>query len=151
MKNYIQQLVELFGHNSYSAGTQKQLYISDLENQHWTKSNDCLLTLVNRRSLSPCFARRSWNAPHGFAPIHQTPSPQNAHYKCTPPPKKVYICKTAAIVPITLYFTTQKQNFTHFNARKNRTKETLRSFFLRFSFSVFKMHIFQPFLKPVIP
>mgnify|MGYP000072608220 FL=1 len=131
--------------------TSKQLYISDLENQHWTKSNDCLLTLVNRRSLSPCFARRSWNAPHGFAPIHQTPSPQNAHYKCTPPPKKVYICKTAAIVPITLYFTTQKQNFTHFNARKNRTKETLRSFFLRFSFSVFKMHIFQPFLKPVIP
>lgn len=69
----------------------------------------------------------------------------------TAPPKKVYICKTAAIVPITLYFTTQKQNFTHFNARKNRTKETLRSFFLRFSFSVFKMHIFQPFLKPVIP
>lgn len=68
--------------------TSKQLYISDLENQHWTKSNDCLLTLVNRRSLSPCFARRSWNAPHGFAPIHQTPSPQNAHYKCTPPPKK---------------------------------------------------------------
>lgn len=131
--------------------TSKQLYISDLENQHWTKSNDCLLTLVNRRSLSPCFARRSWNAPHGFAPIHQTPSPQNAHYKCTPPPKKVYICKTAAIVPITLYFTTQKQNFTHFNAQKNRTKETLRSFFLRFSFSVFKMHIFQPFLKPVIP
>lgn len=50
-----------------------------------------------------------------------------------------------------LAFTTQKQNFTHFNARKNRTKETLRSFFLRFSFSVFKMHIFQPFLKPVIP
>ena len=131
--------------------TSKQLYISDLENQHWTKSNDCLLTSVNRRSLSPCFARRSWNAPHGFAPIHQTPSPQNAHYKCTPPPKKVYICKTAAIVPITLDFTTQKQNFTHFNARKNRTKETLRSFFLRFSFSVFKMHIFQPFLKPVIP
>lgn len=33
--------------------TSKQLYISDLENQHWTKSNDCLLTLVNRRSLSP--------------------------------------------------------------------------------------------------
>ena len=63
------------------------------------------------------------------------------------PPKKVYICKTAAIVPITLYFTTQKQNFTHFNARKNRTKETLRSFFLRFSFSVFKMHIFQPFFE----
>lgn len=89
--------------------TSKQLYISDLENQHWTKSNDCLLTLVNRRSLSPCFARRSWNAPHGFAPIHQTPSPQNAHYKCTPPPKKVYICKTAAIVPITLYFTTQNK------------------------------------------
>ena len=68
-----------------------------------------MLTLVNRRSLSPCFARRSWNAPHGFAPIHQTPSPQNAHYKCTPPPKKVYICKTAAIVPITLYFTTQNK------------------------------------------
>ena len=43
MKNYIQQLVELFGHNSYSAGTQKkvQQWLADEEHVEQVNKKLC--------------------------------------------------------------------------------------------------------------
>ena len=42
MKNYIQQLVELFGHNSYSAGTQKKVQQWLADEEHVDEKNEAL-------------------------------------------------------------------------------------------------------------
>lgn len=42
MKNYIQQLVELFGHNSYSAGTQKKVQQWLADEDHVDEKNEAL-------------------------------------------------------------------------------------------------------------
>lgn len=45
MKNYIQQLVELFGHNSYSAGTQKKVQQWLADEDHVDEKNEALREL----------------------------------------------------------------------------------------------------------
>ena len=45
MKNYIQQLVELFGHNSYSAGTQKKVQQWLTDEDHVDEKNEALREL----------------------------------------------------------------------------------------------------------
>ena len=45
MKNYIQQLVELFGHNSYSAGTQKKVQQWLADEEHVDEKNEALREL----------------------------------------------------------------------------------------------------------
>lgn len=45
MKNYIQQLVELFGHNSYSAGTQKKVQQWLADEEHVDEKSEALREL----------------------------------------------------------------------------------------------------------
>lgn len=106
----------------------KYLYISNLKNQHWTKSNDCLLTLVNRRFslLASLVAPETLRTAslqyirHPAPKMHIT----NVHH-----PKKMYICKMAQSSRFPLVFIVRKRKFTYFNTRKNCPKKTLRSFF----------------------
>ena len=45
MKNYIQQLIELFGHNSYSAGTQKKVQQWLADEEHVDEKSEALREL----------------------------------------------------------------------------------------------------------
>jgi transmembrane sensor len=50
MKNYIQQLVELFGHNSYSAGTQKKVQQWLADEEHVDEKSEALRELWKQAS-----------------------------------------------------------------------------------------------------
>ena len=128
----------------------KYLYISNLKNQHWTKSNDCLLTLVNRRFslLASLVAPETLRTAslqyirHPAPKMHIT----NVHH-----PKKMYICKMAQSSRFPLVFIVRKRKFTYFNTRKNCPKKNASLVFLRFSFSTSKMCIFRPFQSLQFP
>lgn len=129
--------------------TSKWLYISNLKNQHWTKSNDCLLTLVNRRFsllallVAPGTLRTAslQYIRHPVPKMHIT----NVHR-----PKKMYICKMAQSSRFLLIFIVRKRKFTYFNARKNCPKKRFARFspFLFFRFQ--NVH-FPPIPKLAIP
>lgn len=127
----------------------KYLYISNLKNQHWTKSNDCLLTLVNRRfSLLASLVAPETLRTASLQYIRY-PAPK-MHITNVHRPKKMYICKIAQSFRFPLAFIVRKRKFTYFNARKNRPKNA-SLVFLRFSFFAPKMCIFPPIPKPAIP
>ena len=72
----------------------KCLYISNLKNQHWTKSNNCLLTLVNRRfSLLASLVAPGTLRTASLQDIRH-PAPK-MHITNVHRPKKMYICKMA--------------------------------------------------------